>query len=132
MIVRLKLTNFKCFEKLDLELSNLNVLAGINSMGKSTVVQALLLLRQAYELGSISEGLHLNGDIANIGVGYDILYRASEKDEFSIEIDIDCTKNMWRYKYNRNSDCCGLCRNRRHLCGTVSWRGRYKIQSRSR
>lgn len=39
MIDRLKVKNFKCFENLELELSNLNVFCGINSMGKSTVIQ---------------------------------------------------------------------------------------------
>ena len=46
MINKLKIKNFKCFEELDIELSNLNVFAGINSMGKSSVIQALLLLRR--------------------------------------------------------------------------------------
>jgi len=35
MINSLTIKNFKCFEDLHIELSNLNVLAGINSMGKS-------------------------------------------------------------------------------------------------
>jgi len=59
----LYIRNIKCFEKLYLEMSNLNVLAGINSMGKSTIIQALLLLRQSYDIGSINKGIHLNGDI---------------------------------------------------------------------
>ena len=51
MINNLTIKNFKCFENLSIELSNLNVFAGINSMGKSSVIQAILLLRQAYEMG---------------------------------------------------------------------------------
>lgn len=30
---------FKCFEHIDIEFSNLNLLSGINSMGKSTLIQ---------------------------------------------------------------------------------------------
>ena len=44
MINQIRLENYKCFKQLSLELSNLNVLAGINSMGKSSIIQVLLLL----------------------------------------------------------------------------------------
>lgn len=46
MITRLSLKNFKAFEDETLELDNLNVLAGLNSSGKSSVIQALRLLRE--------------------------------------------------------------------------------------
>lgn len=104
MIESLKLSNFKCFEELFLELSNLNVLAGINSMGKSTVIQALLLLRQSYDMGSLFNGIHLNGEIVEIGTGYDLLYRNSEKDEFEINIRSDSNDYYWKYAYERDSD----------------------------
>ena len=80
MIDNLAIKNFKCFENLSVELSNLNVFAGINSMGKSSVIQAILLLRQAYEMGTLTKGLHLNGDLTQIGTGYDLMYRNSQTD----------------------------------------------------
>ena len=49
MIQRIEASNFKCFKDISLEMSNLNLLSGINSMGKSTIIQMLLLLRQSYE-----------------------------------------------------------------------------------
>ena len=49
MITKIAVENFKCFEKEEMELSYLNLLSGVNSMGKSTMIQALLLLRQAQE-----------------------------------------------------------------------------------
>lgn len=108
MIERVKLTNFKCFENLDVELSKLNVLAGINSMGKSTVIQALLLLRQAHELGTLFTGLHLNGNLVNIGTGRDVLYKDSDEDFFSIELitsqDKEQCQYMWKYGYQYDSD----------------------------
>ena len=73
MINNLTIRNFKCFENLNIELSNLNVFAGINSMGKSSVIQAILLLRQAYEMGTLTKGLHLNGELTQIGTGHDSL-----------------------------------------------------------
>ena len=44
MIQRIEASNFKCFKDISLEMSNLNLLSGINSMGKSTIIQMLLLL----------------------------------------------------------------------------------------
>ncbi|MDQ1256487.1 MAG: hypothetical protein QG656_1083 [Candidatus Hydrogenedentes bacterium] len=49
MITELFLRNFKCFESQHLELRNLALLAGLNGMGKSSILQALLLLRQSYQ-----------------------------------------------------------------------------------
>lgn len=120
MIKRIQLKNFKCFEKLDLELSNLNVLAGINSMGKSTVIQALLLLRQAHDNQSLRKGLHLNGELVNIGTGYDVLYRNSNEDFFSISISHQLHDNddfifKAEYEYNKDSDFQKLISPKDHL-----------------
>lgn len=104
MIEGVTLKNFKCFENIFLEMSNLNVLSGINSAGKSTVIQSFLLLRQSYEMGSIDKGLHLNGEITNLGTGYDLLNRDSETDEFNIQIHSAGKKHFWSYKYNGESD----------------------------
>ena len=104
MINNLAISNFKCFENLSIELSNLNVFAGINSMGKSSVIQAILLLRQAYEMGTLTKGLHLNGELTQIGTGFDLLYRNSAKDEISIEISTDVNTYRWDYNYTKDSD----------------------------
>ena len=56
MLRRIGLTNFKCFEKLDLPCASLNLLCGLNGMGKSSVIQALLVLRQSFETGDLQEG----------------------------------------------------------------------------
>ena len=46
MIREIHLTNFKCFQREDIPLNQLTVLSGGNGVGKSSVIQALLLLRQ--------------------------------------------------------------------------------------
>ncbi len=43
MIQSLELKNFKCFDQLKLQLAKMNILAGSNAAGKSSVIQALLL-----------------------------------------------------------------------------------------
>ena len=74
MIRKIEASNFKCFEHISLELSNLNLFSGVNSMGKSTVIQMLLLLRQSYEQNALEKGIYLNGKYTNLGVGKDVLY----------------------------------------------------------
>lgn len=50
----LKINNFKCFQDADVLLNQLTVLAGANGNGKSTVIQALLYLRQTIEHCGVS------------------------------------------------------------------------------
>jgi predicted ATPase len=104
MLDKLTIRNFKCFEKLTLEMSGLNVLSGINSMGKSTIIQALLLLRQTFERGSLDKGLHLNGSYVNIGTGRDLLCRYGEDDEIGIILESGLNRFELAYDYTQDSD----------------------------
>ncbi|MDE5848619.1 MAG: AAA family ATPase, partial [Muribaculaceae bacterium] len=57
----LSIDNFKSIEHVaGLVISDLSVFAGVNSSGKSSVIQALLLLKQTLN-SSTSEILNLNG-----------------------------------------------------------------------
>lgn len=44
MINKLKLYNFKCFKNIELEFVNMNILAGGNGVGKSSIIQSLQYL----------------------------------------------------------------------------------------
>ena len=72
MIRKIEADNFKCFEHVDVELSNLNLFSGVNSMGKSTLIQMFLLLRQSYEQNALEKGIYLNGKYTNLGTGKDV------------------------------------------------------------
>lgn len=104
MIRELKIKNIKCFNELNIELEALNVLAGINSMGKSTVIQSLLLLRQAYEMNAIDKGIHLNGDVVTIGSGRDFMNRNSNEDCVTMELLVNNKRIFWKYEYDGSSD----------------------------
>lgn len=68
MIASVTLNNFKCFRSLTVEFGTINVLAGMNGAGKSTVLQSILAVRQSWESGSISRGwLKLNGSLTELG-----------------------------------------------------------------
>ncbi len=79
MLRRIGLTNFKCFESLDLPCAPLNLLCGLNGMGKSSVIQALLVLRQSFDTGDLQEGrLVLGGTLTDLGAGSDVLFEDAD------------------------------------------------------
>lgn len=47
---KISIENFKCFKnKTDINLSDITINVGINSVGKSTLIQSILLMRQTYD-----------------------------------------------------------------------------------
>lgn len=90
MIKQLLLRNFKCFESQSLKMNKLTLLAGLNGMGKSSVLQAFLLLRQSYLDGLLPDtGLVLNGTLVQMGTAKDVLYEDAQSDEFEIGMTWD-------------------------------------------
>lgn len=106
MISSVRLKNFKAFGNQVLELKNLTLLSGLNSTGKSSVLQALLLLRQSYLQGLLPEiGLALNGDFVCIGTAQDALFEAAEEDSIGFElIWKDGKQGTWLFNYNPEAD----------------------------
>jgi len=93
MIRRLSLRNFKCFTSVDVEFGRLNVLAGSNGTGKSTLVQALLVLFQSVQSGALKRNrLQLNGPLIALGTGRDVLYKRSDTDSFEIVVEGEITR----------------------------------------
>ena len=81
MLRRIGLKNFKCFEALDLPCAPLNLLCGLNGMGKSSVIQALLVLRQSFASGELQAGhLVLGGELIDLGAGSDVLFEDAEEE----------------------------------------------------
>lgn len=62
MIDQLEIEGFKSINKLKLDLKQFNLLAGTNSSGKSSAIQALLLLVQ-----NLDDGYGLNGPLVSVG-----------------------------------------------------------------
>lgn len=104
MIDKLEVKNFKCFESLELELSNLNVFCGINSMGKSTIIQALLLLHQAFGQNVLMDGIYLNGKEISVGRGRDLLYEDAQDNVIGISLESGSKRMDWRYQYESEAD----------------------------
>ncbi len=82
-----------------LHVGELNLFTGINGMGKSTLIQALLLLRQTYEKNNCLENqrLILNGSYVELGTQTDIMYWFRKDDVLSIEVEENDHKWMCQY-----------------------------------
>src|SRR5574341_2383608 len=75
MVDAIALKNFKAFASLKLNLAPLTLFTGINATGKSTVMQALALLRQSNDADVLHEdGFLLNGELVELGTGQDVLH----------------------------------------------------------
>ena len=84
MIDSLHITNFKAFQKQDLRIAPLTILTGLNGSGKSSFMQAILLLRQAFESGLMQQGLMaINGEYVRLGTPADVRNESSGEDEVS-------------------------------------------------
>lgn len=115
MYKRLGLKNFKAFRELDLELRPLTLLSGMNGMGKSSVLQALVLLRQSYlQQASLVAAsgqllLILNGSLVELGTGRDIFFNhlSYRPDDLELAFTLDdenLGQNKWQYERDVASD----------------------------
>lgn len=73
MLRELRISNFKCFENLVLSLAPLTLLSGINGGGKSSVIQALVLLNQTLIEREWGRSLLLEGRDLALGSAADVL-----------------------------------------------------------
>ncbi|MBF0136114.1 MAG: DUF3696 domain-containing protein [Magnetococcales bacterium] len=81
MPTHLTIRHFKCFNRETFHFRNLNLLTGINGTGKSSVLQAMLLFRQSFEMGiSPGQGLALNGNLVRLGTAKDVFFEDAKED----------------------------------------------------
>ncbi|WKX71029.1 DUF3696 domain-containing protein [Streptomyces sp. XD-27] len=104
MITALGIRNFKCFSDAKFDLRPLTVLTGLNGSGKSTVVQALLLARQAAHSPS-SRMIQLNGPYGlALGEAQELLHPAARQPEFGVRLRTDGTDADWSYRFGIPSE----------------------------
>lgn len=104
MLKEITLKNFKCFENVTLPIKSVNVLTGINGMGKSTIIQSILLLRQSHQKESAMKGLYLNGKYVSLGNGQDVLYEKADNEIIEIDYLTDTSQYYSKYQYVLDSD----------------------------
>ncbi|MEV8428282.1 AAA family ATPase [Streptomyces chartreusis] len=116
MIDRLTLHNFKAFQDASLPLGPLTLLTGLNSSGKSSVLQSIALLRQSYEAGDLdvshllpearrsglqgsvgNQGFLLNGELVGLGTGEDVLHEDFTENEEHPPIGLGVDEGPYHY-----------------------------------
>lgn len=82
--MRFHIENFKCYYDSDLPINYLTVLAGANGNGKSTAIQALLMMRITYDLISKKETeIELNGPFClSLGTTSSIIPVEAERNSY--------------------------------------------------
>ncbi len=106
MLNFLRIQRFKSLNDAQFPLASLNLFSGLNGMGKSSLVQSLLLLRQSHEKNILfNKGLLLKGEYVSLGTGQDILTETAEKET----IDFTLTWNNenpihFTFNYDSKSD----------------------------
>jgi predicted ATPase len=103
MITGIRVRNFKSLKEIEIQTRQLNLLAGLNGMGKSSLIQILLLIRQSYMQGALYRtGLMLKGPLADLGTGKDIFYQYAGEEEF-LELGLATSGKApisWKFNYS--------------------------------
>ena len=103
MVEIVELKNFKSIKRHRFPLRNLNVVLGLNGMGKSSFIQSLLLLKQSDNLARGE--LKLNGQFVEIGKGADAFYQYSKEDEMIFDITFSDKQNkQFDFVYQKETD----------------------------
>ncbi|MEO8712450.1 MAG: DUF3696 domain-containing protein [Parafilimonas sp.] len=103
MIEKIQIQNFKSIKSLSVNTKNLNLLMGLNGMGKSSFIQVLLLLMQSDKLED--RIVDLNGILAQIGQGRDALYQFAEKDFILFSLSFTGQREyQWTFSYQKDKD----------------------------
>lgn len=91
MIKKIQLKNFKVFEDEDIELAPLTLITGINGMGKSSVIQSLLLLKQSYEIGylELKNQVDLVNDFIDLESAESLCYTMAKSRNVEVRITLD-------------------------------------------
>lgn len=128
MIKNIRIKNFKIFKNQFVELSNLTLITGLNSSGKSTFIQSILLLRQSYEKNNFQKLLLNDETYVTLGNAREVLN--SNADNEDIEFDIDINEKNLNLCYrieNRDNDYIKLITDRE-----INWPGKFEYISANR
>jgi len=105
MLRQIDLKHFKCFDDLKLSLSNLTLLTGSNASGKSSVLQALVLLNQTMREDEWSSRLILNGHTIKLGTVADVVDKVHGRHSSEISLHDNESKCRWSFSGERQDMC---------------------------
>lgn len=95
MISAITVHNFKCFHRERFRLGALTLLTGINGSGKSSLIQALLLLRQTVDQSAPRQFIRLNGPYQlQLGQALDVFNMMAEDPARNIRFELELSKEQ--------------------------------------
>ena len=109
-IAQISLRKFKCFEALDLPCAPLTLLTGHNAGGKSTALQALLLLAQGLREVPNANFLPLNGTFVDLGAVGDVVHRSASAQALSFGVASSVERMIWYFNFDKRLSARGLMR----------------------
>ena len=122
MISRIDLRHFKCFETLILPLRPLTLLSGGNASGKSSVMQALVLLHQTMREHEWSSRLMLNGATIRLGTSGDVVDQVYGRRGCGIALyDGDADRFEWEFEGDRDEMSMAVQRTRGDTASHGGW-----------
>ena len=86
MINKLEISNLKLHNHTLINMCGLTLLTGMNGMGKSSVIQSLLLLRQSFMMNDLDKGLNLKGDFCEVGTSGELSCQSAKEDLLVINL----------------------------------------------
>lgn len=95
MFTALEIENFKCLGHFNRSLGALTLLTGLNASGKSSVAQALAILRQTAVDNEWGMALELNGSSVQLGTMYDVIDRNSGGSGFRLHLATERWAGEW-------------------------------------
>ena len=102
MLTRIDLRYFKCFDSLKLPLRPLTLLSGANASGKSSVMQALVLLHQTMREHEWSKRLMLNGSAIRLGTTSDVIDQLRGRRDCTIAVMDGDRTYQWEFEGKRD------------------------------
>lgn len=87
MLRYMQLENFRAFDKVEVGFAPLTVLLGANSTGKSSILHALILLKQSLRGGDYRIPLTFSGPLINLGLLKDVGWQGRDHLLFELQWD---------------------------------------------
>lgn len=105
MLKQVDLHNFKCYATASIPFGGLTVFSGANGVGKSTVAQAILLMRQQLLMpqgDQIGAQVVLNGSLVKLGGALDVIPSfLTGHDDQSVSISLSCDDGQVAFELER-------------------------------
>ena len=104
MLRRIGLQNFKCWREVDIELAPITLFFGVNSSGKTSLLQSMLLLKQTAEAFDPGQHIDFGGgprDFVNFGSYQDVVFGHADKAKIGINLTWNSNSGVYYLSNDR-------------------------------